>query len=182
MMKMMQKEYVRPYRNSLFSAPVKDGKALGEYFLYFSPGVDSALCHKMISPECEDLVAGRLLSVSKASKDNIQIGNRRKHSRTKEEMSAVVFKIPSIYCHLKQNEGRATCLLRHLRNAIAHGEVYIKKLNNNSSQICFLDYDRDGKPSAQIVTTRAIMQKWKTILVDLEDGCVCAKGTSHANS
>lgn len=181
-MDMNQKEYVRPYRESLFSAHIKDGKALGEYFLYYSPGVDSALCHIQVSPECEEVVAELLLGVSKVRKDNIQIGTRHKHSRSKEEMSAVVFKTPSIYCHLKKEEGRATCILRHLRNAIAHGEVYIKILKNNSSQICFLDYDRDGKPSAQIVTTRAILQKWKEILDSLEDSYICPKGTSNANS
>lgn len=178
---MAEKEFVRQYRQSLLSAKIKDAKSLGEYFLYYAPGINSALCHEAISPDHEEEVAVKLLKVSRANSNQIQFGNRNQFSRSKEEMSTATFKSPSIYCHQKRGEGKASCLLRHLRNAIAHGEVYIKVLRNNSAQICFLDYDQDGKPSAQIITTRAVLEKWREILGSLGVDSIVPKGASHEN-
>ena len=170
-----EKEFVRAYRRSLMSAPIKDSKDLCEYYLYLAPGINSALCHNKISPSLEDEVFEALIKKAQISKKNVQIGNRNKYSRSREDMSAVVFKTPSIYCHLKRAEGRACCLLRHIRNSIAHGEVYVKVLKNKTSQICLLDYDTDGKPSAQIVLTRSILEKWKSYLISLNDNYIVQK-------
>ena len=55
------------------------------------------------------------------------------------------------------------CLLRHLRNAIAHGHVYVFHGGNYIS-VLFEDINNSGKTTARIICCQADLKKWKAIL------------------
>ena len=65
----------------------------------------------------------------------------------------------------KRKETDLECLLRHLRNSIAHGHVYIVH-GGNTIHVCFEDINPQKKTTARIVCTQAELKKWRSILVE----------------
>lgn len=63
----------------------------------------------------------------------------------------------------EQRETNLECLLRHIRNAIAHGRVYCVNAGNNY-YLMFDDKNDSGVYTARIICTRADLKKWKEIL------------------
>lgn len=59
-----------------------------------------------------------------------------------------------------RKESDLECLLRHIRNAIAHGHVFIKHGGNYIS-ICFEDLNKDKHITARILTNQAQLRRWK---------------------
>lgn len=55
------------------------------------------------------------------------------------------------------------CLLRHMRNSLAHGHVYVNH-GGNFISICFEDKNSDHNTTARIVCRQADLVKWKKIL------------------
>lgn len=55
------------------------------------------------------------------------------------------------------------CLLRHMRNSIAHGHVYIFHAGSHIT-VCFEDVNKDHNTTARILCTQADLKKWKSIL------------------
>lgn len=62
-----------------------------------------------------------------------------------------------------QKETDLECLLRHLRNAIAHGHVYVFHGGNYIS-VLFEDLNTNGKTTARIICCQADLRKWRAIL------------------
>lgn len=61
------------------------------------------------------------------------------------------------------------CLLRHLRNAIAHGHVYIIHGGNHISAL-FEDRNSDKRITARIICCQADLRKWRCILESAVQG------------
>ena len=57
------------------------------------------------------------------------------------------------------------CLLRHLRNAIAHGHVYLHH-GGNFISLLFEDKNDKGNTTARIICCQADLKKWKKLLED----------------
>lgn len=55
------------------------------------------------------------------------------------------------------------CLLRHIRNAIAHGHVFVIESNKYLS-ILFEDKNSEKHTTARIMCCKSDLQKWKRIL------------------
>ncbi len=55
------------------------------------------------------------------------------------------------------------CLLRHLRNSLAHGHVYISHGGNYIS-VCFEDMNEKKHTTARILVNQAQLKKWKNTL------------------
>ena len=64
-----------------------------------------------------------------------------------------------------QKETDLECLLRHLRNAIAHGHVYIIHGGNYIS-VLFEDRNANNRITARIICCQADLKKWRSILED----------------
>lgn len=62
-----------------------------------------------------------------------------------------------------QKETDLECLLRHIRNSLAHGHVYIIHRGNYIS-ILLEDINNSGKTTARIICCQADLKKWKAIL------------------
>ncbi len=66
----------------------------------------------------------------------------------------------------RDNSRRETdleCLLRHMRNALAHGHVFINHEGNYIS-LCFEDENEKHRKTARIVCSQADLIKWRKIL------------------
>ena len=55
------------------------------------------------------------------------------------------------------------CLLRHIRNSLAHGHVFVNH-GGNFISVCFEDVNDKHKLTARIVCGQADLMKWKRIL------------------
>ena len=67
------------------------------------------------------------------------------------------------------NESELTALLRHIRNSLAHGYVYIWNKRQKGSYILFVDYEKKQKNKPQKITAKilvsmSILERWKAIL------------------
>lgn len=65
----------------------------------------------------------------------------------------------------KPQETDLECFLRHIRNAIAHGRVYLCNTKNNY-HIIFEDENASKNLSARIVCKKADLEHWKKVLND----------------
>ena len=61
-------------------------------------------------------------------------------------------------------ESDLDCLLRHLRNSIAHGRFYYNHAGNRI-YLMFEDVNPSGNLSARLICLRADLEHWKEILV-----------------
>ena len=61
-------------------------------------------------------------------------------------------------------ELEAVCLLRHIRNAIAHANVYLLNAGNRKF-ILFEDYNEKGKQTARILFSQTDLQNLKSYLL-----------------
>ena len=68
-----------------------------------------------------------------------------------------------IVCCSYQEEPNINCLLRHLRNSIAHGRVYVRCIGN-SSILIFDDYNKVNNQSARIVLTKSDLRQLKSVI------------------
>jgi hypothetical protein len=63
-----------------------------------------------------------------------------------------------------KKESDFDCLVRHLRNSLAHGRVFVIH-GGNSIKVMFEDYDeRSEAISARIVCNQANLKKWRTYI------------------
>ncbi len=65
----------------------------------------------------------------------------------------------------KQNnsEEELVCLLRHIRNSLAHGSVFVKTVGA-TRYILFEDYKKSNCISAKIICTQKELERWKKII------------------
>lgn len=66
----------------------------------------------------------------------------------------------------EQKETDLECLLRHIRNAIAHGHVYIIHGGNYIS-ILFEDLNNQKKITARIICCQPDLKRWRDILQEM---------------
>ena len=64
-----------------------------------------------------------------------------------------------------QKESDLECLLRHMRNALAHSSIYLAMESKKYNAILFEDNNLNGKSSARIVCCQADLMKWRTLLL-----------------
>lgn len=159
----MVKERIETYRISPTGNNAVKLRKEVDFFLQLAPGIDS----ENAEPALEDGLAGEayaeMCKLSNINEDNIFICDRRRRKFSRDDFKDVDFSQRMIYCHKKEKESELSSLLRHMRNALAHGNLFVKFFRNNTL-VCLQDFCRDGKPSALIVTNKATLEKWRNCL------------------
>lgn len=150
---------------------VKDAalKTLFCYFLYRAPGIKSKHAEYLEQEKCEILlkkinekadqriqfcepgvqIEKELPKVNLSEKDPCLKCTRAMCKRSKEEKSP--------------KESDLVCLLRHIRNSIAHGYVHCRK-SNKTYYILFEDYNDEERMTAKIVCCKEDLEQWKEII------------------
>jgi len=147
-------------------------KQLFSYFQHRSPNVDS-LKSPYLTPDNHEDVLRQML------KGNEDFHFCRQNSNTEDELRAVALNGVRVCVRCKRfmckrttqpakrdntrSETDLECLLRHLRNSIAHGHVYVNQGGNYNS-ILFEDENNKHNITARIVCCQADLRKWRTVL------------------
>ena len=149
-----------------FHSGVSGFTDIAEYYLYFAPGVDSAHAGKEI-PDANGELFGRLMKAAKLQQDSkiVRRVNQKTWDSLKLSEDVLDFEYLRLIMHqCKSDHGALYALLRHIRNAIVHGYIYIwKKKSGNFIYLMDIDSGKH-KPTAKIVVTDKILASWMNIL------------------
>ena len=156
-----------------FECEIGDLRQLFSYFHYKAPNVDS-LQSPYLRPEFHEVILSEML------KRNDVFRFCAQNAKIDEELKIVALNGNSICNRCKRflckrmtsrgakrdetrKETDLECLLRHIRNSIAHGHVFIIH-NGNYISILLEDQNDKGNTTARIVCCQADLKKWRTVL------------------
>ena len=144
-------------------------KKLFCYFLYHAPGIKSKHAEYLEQEQCEII----LKKINERANQMIQF------CESSVQIEKVLAKVnlsdkgPCLKCtramckrsgvKKSPKESDLECLLRHIRNSIAHGYVCCRQ-SNKRYYILFEDYNDDGHMTAKIVCCKEDLEQWKEII------------------
>lgn len=146
---------------------VRNFSSIAAYFMYEAPNIDCAHSVGRITDETAKKVFREMLSSADMNGKYKVLEKIRDESWN--EYNLVGDKIcmqcsRMTYSRLKK-EDELTALLRHVRNAFAHGLIYVKKFGKEKYAYLMLeDMDVKKKKTARIVLSFEQLERWKAIL------------------
>ena len=158
----MTVELLEEYRISPTGDRAFPLRGIVDYFSQIAPGISTKNAVKELPKEQSDLVFEQLANEANVKDEMIEIGNHRRVDLKLAPVEEVDFTKRFIYLVKSNNETELHALLRHLRNAIAHGNFFVKFAKRDTF-ICFLDFDKKGA-SARVVVNKASMKRWMKTL------------------
>lgn len=137
---------------------------LAEYFQYNVPGMDSAQSSGKIDDDAaafdEILTSTGLINKGRILK-SINAFSWKKDGLDSEELD---FEDSKFLCHKRKNETDLHALLRHIRNSLAHGYLYVWR-KKSGDYIYLIDIDvKKKQTSAKIMVSKNILEQWRKIL------------------
>ena len=162
---------------SCLKNPLKTGvsnfSSVVKYFLYTAPNIDCVhSCGKIIDNRA-NVIFEEMINAANMAKKYKSLTRISKASFNQYGLQgdSIDFKESRMTFKRYGSEDNLTALVRHIRNAFAHGLVYIWKdtRNNNTPYVLLDDYEKDkrsGKLSqtARIVIPFSALEQWKSIL------------------
>lgn len=144
---------------------VRDFNELVEFYLYTAPLIDSVHSIGDIDEADQETMLLKILR-NVSLKNDVFLKRIKSNSFVIRGLAGeeIDFASPAMICHRMSKETELHALLRHIRNAIAHGYVSIF----DKKYVCFDDYDSEkngGKHSARIVVTIDNLKTWKSIIL-----------------
>lgn len=149
-----------------FETGIRNFTSVAKYFLYYAPDIDSAQSTGRI----EGALAEQLVQ---AMLDQTGLTDRSKFLKKIQPKSWVAFGLEQDTidfeksCMVLDKYGSETdfhALLRHIRNAFAHGYVYVWK-KKKGSFVFLVDYDpKKNKATAKMMVSMAILEIWKALI------------------
>ena len=159
----------KDYRECLstpFETGIRNFTSVANYFLYYAPNIDSAQSTGRIAAERSDLLMATMLDrvgLTKKTKILKKIQPKSWNSYGLNE-DTLDFEISCIVMDKYGAETELQALIRHLRNALAHGYVYVWKKRNRNF-IFFKDFDtKKNKITAKILVSMTILECWKALI------------------
>ena len=162
-----QKDY-REMITTPFETKIRNFPSIAKYFLYYAPCIESARSQGQLSePEANKLLNDMLASTHIDSKTKI-LKQIQKASWRKLSLDGyyIDFETPRILIERYNKETELQALLRHIRNSLAHGYLYVWK-KKQEAYILFVDYSskKDHKrETGKVLVTMRILEEWKAIL------------------
>ena len=163
---MGKKKDYRVLLKTPFDTGIRSFPNVAKYFLYYAPSIDSAQ-----SPG--EIVDGRATALLNEMLKRADMGNsarflkRIQPSSWKKddlEETELDFDRPRMLCDKYGSENELHSLLRHIRNALAHGYIYVWK-KKDWNRILLVDFDSNKrKVTAKILVSMAILEQWKATL------------------
>lgn len=144
----------------------KDEKmiSLFSFFLHSAPTIDSATAmnieSKRLQNNWDNYLKIAQLQNYKFLSSNCRIEKYILETYLDDE-AEVNRRSKSFVCKFKdKNETEYECILRHLRNSIAHSHVYMVHAGNRK-YIMFEDFNKSGKQSSLILLSQSDLKKLK---------------------
>lgn len=152
-----------------FETGIRNFTSVAKFFLYYAPCIDSA--HSQ--GEFDEKTSIRVINEMKSAaglQDKTRILKRIQ--RTSWHISGfdtdeLDFAESRILCDQYSKETELHAVLRHIRNAMAHGYIYVwrKKGKTKGDYVFLVDYDSNKKKeTAKIMVSMKILETWKAIL------------------
>lgn len=137
---------------------------IAEYFQYNVPGIDSAQSRGKIDNDAaafdEILTSTGLIDKGRILK-SINAHSWKKDGLDGEELD---FEDSKFLCLKSKNETDLHALLRHIRNSLAHGHLYVWK-KKRGDYVFLIDIDvKKKQTSAKIMVSKNILEQWRKIL------------------
>ena len=163
---MGKKKDYRELLKTPFDTGIRNFSAVARYFLYYAPDIDSAQSPGIIPYEKAESLLSELLKKTGLEGSarflyRIQPSSWKKNDLDGFELD---FEQQRFLCDKYKTETELHALLRHIRNALAHGYVFVWK-KKTGNYVFFTDYD-SGKNrfTAKIMVSMSILEQWKAIL------------------
>ena len=130
------------------------------FFLYYAPNISSAHAKDFDGKALDEIyqdfiknttIGGRLKFLQKIQSNSYELMGLKEN--------CFCMKCERGLLKTYKNEKEVVCILRHIRNSLAHGYLYVK----SKRMICFYDYE-DKKPSAKIVMNIETLKQLKTVI------------------
>lgn len=151
---------------------IGDLKQLLSYFQFRAPNID-AVQSPMLEPSYHKDTLYKITN----GRDDFRFCNQ--NSETEDELSKLALNGKQLCSWCKRflckrmthkakrdpsrTETDLECLLRHLRNSIAHGHVFAIP-GGNYIRVLLEDVNDKGKTTARIICCQSDLRKWETIL------------------
>lgn len=149
-----------------FETGIRNFTSVANYFLYYAPNIDSAQSTGRLAAERSDLLMTTMLNqtgLTKKTKILKKIQPRSWEFCGLNE-DALDFENSCMVIDKYGAETDFQALIRHLRNALAHGYIYIWK-KKNGNYIFFIDFDpKKNKVTAKILVSIKILESWKAMI------------------
>lgn len=148
---------------------VRNFATVASYFMYDAPNIDCAHSVGKITGELAESVFSRMISEANMSKQYKVLEKIRDSTWNEYNLAGdtICMQCSRMTYSRSEREDNLTALLRHIRNAFAHGLIYVKKFGKEKCAYLMLE-DRDvknkKKKTARIVLSFEQLESWKAIL------------------
>ncbi|WP_298653921.1 hypothetical protein [uncultured Eubacterium sp.] len=149
-----------------FKTGIKNFTSVANYFLYYAPNIDSAQSVGEIENPQADLLFYEMLNNSNLKgKCKVLKKIQPKSWKTLNfDEDLIDFEDSRMLFDKYNYETDFKALIRHLRNALAHGYIYVWK-KKNGNFIFLIDYDSSkNKCTAKILVSMTILESWKALI------------------
>ena len=152
-----------------FETGIRNFPSVAKFFLYYAPCIDSAQTQGEYDEKTADRVLKEMISAAEL-KDKARILKRIQRKSWQisgfdtEELD---FEDSRLLCDQYSKETELHALLRHIRNALAHGYIYVwrKQGKTKGDYVFLVDHDSTKKrDTAKIMVSMTILETWKAIL------------------
>lgn len=154
-----------------FETGIRNFTEVARYFMYYAPEIDSAQSAGVFSPETEEEILTDMLNRAGLKKKSVFMQRIHESSWKKVdfENDNLDFENPRFLCSRYSKESELHALLRHIRNALAHGHIYVWRKKKKDDYIFLLDKNaskngRSSKITAKMMLSYTILESWKAIL------------------
>lgn len=149
-----------------FETGIRNFTSIAKYFLYYAPTIDSAQSTGDISEETANhLMISMLEQAGITDKSKIlKKIQPRSWAFCKLNENFLDFENSCMILDKYSTETDLHALLRHIRNALAHGYIYVWK-KRNGNYIFLVDRDpKKQKDTAKILISMNILERWKALI------------------
>lgn len=158
----------KDYRELLvtpYETTIQGFTSIAKYFQYYAPCIDSAQSPGEIENGIADIILEKMVEDAGLGDKTIFLKRNQQSSWEKHGLDGfeLDFEIPFIFCVNYSKETQLHGLLRHIRNSLAHGYLYVWK-KRAGSYILFVDKSENNKNTAKIMVSMKILEKWKSVL------------------
>ncbi len=158
-------ESIAALAKSPFESGVRNFNTISKYFMYYAPNIECRLSRGRIEAERANEVFQKMITAADMHGKYKILKKVQKVSWNELELDGDMICLQCSRMTFGQREEESlTALLRHIRNAFAHGLVYVKKRKNKPANILLEDKNGNRRLTARIVMTIEQLEKWKAIL------------------
>lgn len=153
------------YIISPLSSKLKKYLRCFEYFLYLTPNISFNRV-KINEVKWEKLYEEFVNKDSNLRKYNVVFARTKKDvdyfSNLKLDGNNMCFECNRIVLYRSNNENRLAALIRHIRNALAHGHLYYKIINKKD--VFFLEDEDKGTITSRMILSGNLLIELKNII------------------